>query len=73
MGQMDAEWGEVVAAFVVPAEGAVPDKAVLVAFCRENIARYNRPKLYRKLAELPKDNYRKVPKTELRKMLEEEP
>jgi long-chain acyl-CoA synthetase len=70
VGKPDAEWGEVVVAFVVPVSGEV-DEAALDAHCREAIARFKRPKIYRHIAELPKNNYGKVLKTELRRMLEE--
>jgi len=36
------------------------------------LARFKRPKLYRFVEELPKNNYGKVLKTGLRRMLEEE-
>jgi long-chain acyl-CoA synthetase len=72
VGRPDAEWGEVVAAFVVPVAGAEVDPAALDLFCRDHIARFKRPKLWRVLHELPKNNYGKVLKTELRRMLEEE-
>jgi long-chain acyl-CoA synthetase len=55
----------------VAAAGAEIDEAALDAHCLENIARFKRPKAYYILAELPKNNYGKVLKTELRKMLEE--
>ena len=47
-----------------------PDIALeaLDAFCREHIARFKRPKLYRFVDALPKNNYGKVLKTELRKL-----
>ena len=64
IGRRDAEWGEVVVAYVV-ARGAV-DADALDAFCREHIARFKRPKLYRFVEALPKNNYGKVLKTELR-------
>ncbi len=67
VGKPDAEWGEVVVAFVV-AKGA--DPAQLDAYCLKNIARFKRPKLYRFVPELPKNNYGKVLKTELRARLE---
>ena len=72
VGRPDPEWGEVVAAFVVPVAGAEVDPAALDLFCREHIARFKRPKLWRVLHDLPKNNYGKVLKTELRRMLEEE-
>lgn len=70
VGRPDPEWGEDVVAFVV-CDGAL-DEAALDAHCRENIARFKRPKAYVAVPELPKNNYGKVLKTELRKMLEEE-
>ncbi|MEQ8293838.1 MAG: AMP-binding protein [Roseovarius sp.] len=69
VGRPDPEWGEEVVAFVV-CEGAL-DEAALDAHCRENIARFKRPKAYFAVPELPKNNYGKVLKTELRKRLEE--
>lgn len=69
VGRPDPEWGEDVVAFVV-CEGAL-DEAALDAHCRENIARFKRPKAYFTVPELPKNNYGKVLKTELRKRLEE--
>ena len=41
----------------------------LDALCLANIARFKRPKHYRFVGELPKSNYGKVLKTELRKLL----
>jgi len=72
VGRKDPEWGEVVCAFVVPVAGAEMDEAALNDHCNANIARFKRPKLYRALTELPKNNYGKVLKTDLRKMLEDE-
>ena len=67
VGKVDAEWGEIVVAFVV-ADGVSADE--LDAFCLDHIARFKRPKLYRFVSDLPKNNYGKVLKTELRKVLE---
>ncbi|KJS45739.1 MAG: AMP-dependent synthetase [Roseovarius sp. BRH_c41] len=64
VGQMDAEWGEIVVAFVV-CDGEL-DEAALDAHCLNQIARFKRPKRYIAVAELPKNNYGKVLKTELR-------
>ncbi|MDJ0824772.1 MAG: AMP-binding protein [Rhodobacter sp.] len=69
VGRPSAEWGEDVVAFVV-ASGAV-DQRALDAFCLENIARFKRPKSYMFVDALPKNNYGKVLKTELRKRLAE--
>lgn len=65
VGHPHPEWGEEVVAFVV---GAAPD-ADLDALCLAHIARFKRPKRYLRIAELPKNNYGKVLKTELREML----
>jgi long-chain acyl-CoA synthetase len=67
VGMPDAEWGEAVVAFVV-GDNVAPEE--LDALCLANIARFKRPKQYRFVAELPKSNYGKVLKTELRRMLE---
>jgi len=69
VGAPDAEWGEVVVAFIVPAAGAVIDSDTLDAHCLERIARFKRPKRYELLAALPKNNYGKVLKTDLRAAL----
>lgn len=67
VGQVDPEWGEVVVAFVVEDE-SVTDRE-LDAFCKDNIARFKRPKTYIRIDELPKNNYGKVLKTQLRDKL----
>lgn len=66
VGQRDAEWGEVVVAFLVAGEGGSVADAVLEALCLEHIARFKRPKEYRWVEALPKNSYGKVLKTELR-------
>jgi long-chain acyl-CoA synthetase len=68
VGQRDAEWGEVVVAFVVADAGV--NGAALDTLCLERIARFKRPKLYRFVDSLPKNNYGKVLKTELRGRLD---
>ncbi|HKU46330.1 MAG TPA: long-chain fatty acid--CoA ligase [Burkholderiales bacterium] len=67
VGRPHAEWGEEVVAFIVqktPVSGAELDH-----LCLENIARFKRPRDYRFVDALPKNNYGKVLKTELRKLL----
>ncbi len=64
VGRPSAEWGEDVVAFVV-ADRRV-DAAALEAHCLDRIARFKRPKSYVFVDELPKNNYGKVLKTELR-------
>ncbi|MBT9495698.1 MAG: AMP-binding protein [Zoogloea sp.] len=71
IGRKDADWGEVVVAFVVleeGTEGVGPED--LDRHCLERIARFKRPKDYRFVASLPKNNYGKVLKTSLRQMLD---
>ena len=65
-----ADWGEEVIAYVVPRPDAAPvDAAALDRLCLDNIARFKRPKGYRFVAGLPKSNYGKILKTNLREML----
>jgi long-chain acyl-CoA synthetase len=62
IGRSDREWGEVVVAYVV----GDADPLELDALCLSRIARFKRPKDYVFVAALPKNNYGKVLKTELR-------
>jgi long-chain acyl-CoA synthetase len=66
IGRPDREWGEVVVAYVVAREPVTAEQ--LDAHCITCIARFKRPKHYRFVAELPKNNYGKVLKTELRRI-----
>ncbi|MGR3321562.1 MAG: AMP-binding protein [Pseudooceanicola sp.] len=72
VGAPDPEWGEIVVAFVVPASGAQPGQAALDDACTASIARFKKPKRYVFVPDLPKNNYGKVLKTELRAQLEAE-
>ncbi|MBW7901974.1 MAG: AMP-binding protein [Rhodocyclaceae bacterium] len=71
VGRRDEDWGEVVIAFVVvdPEAGVAAEE--LDRHCLDRIARFKRPKEYRFVAALPKNNYGKVLKTALREMLED--
>lgn len=62
IGRPHAEWGEVVVAYVV-GEARPED---LDALCLSRIARFKRPKDYVSVDALPKNNYGKILKTELR-------
>jgi long-chain acyl-CoA synthetase len=64
IGRADHEWGEVVVAYVVGS--AQPED--LDALCLSEIARFKRPKDYVFVTELPKNNYGKILKSELRAM-----
>jgi long-chain acyl-CoA synthetase len=67
VGRPHAEWGEEVIAFIV-SNGQV-SASDLENLCLDNIARFKRPREYRFVDALPKNNYGKVLKTELRKLL----
>jgi long-chain acyl-CoA synthetase len=64
VGRPHPEWGEEIVAFVVATREVTPQ--ALDALCLENIARFKRPREYRFVPALPKNNYGKVLKTELR-------
>jgi acyl-CoA synthetase (AMP-forming)/AMP-acid ligase II len=65
VGAPDAEWGEIVVAFVVT-DGTHVDPAALDAHLSERIARFKRPKRYEFIDALPKNSYGKVLKRDLR-------
>lgn len=72
VGRRHADWGEEVVACVVVRSG-LPDESArlqlersLDALCLDRIARFKRPKAYRFVAELPKNNAGKVLKSALR-------
>jgi long-chain acyl-CoA synthetase len=64
IGRADPEWGEVVVAYVV----GDASRADLDSLCLSAIARFKRPKDYVFVDALPKNNYGKILKTELRAM-----
>jgi long-chain acyl-CoA synthetase len=68
IGRADREWGEVVIAYVVMTDGTELDSASLDEFCLANIARFKRPREYRVIDALPKNNYGKTLKTTLREL-----
>lgn len=72
VGKPHADWGEEVIAFVVTRDGALLTPESLDRLCLDHIARFKRPKQYRFVDALPKNNYGKVLKTELRAALQKE-
>ncbi len=72
VGRPDPEWGEVVVAFIAAAPGAQVDPQALDRLCLDRIARFKRPKQYVQVTGLPKNNYGKVLKTELRARFDNE-
>ncbi len=67
IGRPSPEWGEEVVAFLV--SPTPPSRAELEAHCNARMARFKRPKAWYTVASLPKNNYGKVLKTELRRRL----
>jgi acyl-CoA synthetase (AMP-forming)/AMP-acid ligase II len=72
VGRPHPDWGEEVVAFVVTKPGTNVEQPALDRLCLDHIARFKRPRQYRFVDSLPKNNYGKVLKTELRKMLEDQ-
>jgi len=66
IGVPDSEWGEAIKAVVALAPGRQVTEAELLEFCQNHIARYKKPKSVDFIAELPKNNYGKIVKNELR-------
>jgi long-chain acyl-CoA synthetase len=69
VGRPSEEWGEDVVAFIVAKPDVKLETSELDRHCLEHIARFKRPKSYIFEIELPKNNYGKVLKTELRARL----
>ena len=68
IGVEDVEWGEVVKAIMVPAEGERPSESDLTDYVKSRLASYKAPALYLWVDELPRNHLGKVLKTDLRKM-----
>jgi long-chain acyl-CoA synthetase len=69
VGRPHPEWGEEVVAFVVRRAGTAAPEHELDELCLASIARFKRPRAYRFVDSLPKNNYGKVLKTALRAQL----
>ena len=72
VGRRHPDWGEEIVAFVTLQPGARASENELDALCLQHIARFKRPRAYRFVDSLPKNNYGKVLKTQLRAWLEAE-
>jgi acyl-CoA synthetase (AMP-forming)/AMP-acid ligase II len=66
LGLPDAEWGEVVAAFVVRRPGQTSDAEALTRHCAELIAGYKKPRVIEFVDTLPRNHAGKVTKNDLR-------
>lgn len=68
VGAPDADWGEVGYAVAVVEDGLTADE--LLAWCRENMARYKAPKVVHLVDQLPATAYGKVTTPVLRELLQ---
>ncbi len=66
IGVPDPQWGEAMKAIVALAPGQSASGEELIAFCKDNIASYKKPKSIDFVDELPKNNYGKILKRDLR-------
>jgi acyl-CoA synthetase (AMP-forming)/AMP-acid ligase II len=70
LGTPDPKWGESVVAVLRVKEGQdVPSAREVIAFCKERIASYKKPKFVAFVAELPKNASGKILKRELRERI----
>ncbi len=68
VGIPDERWGELVVAFVVPADGRDPDPADLTEFCRAALSPFKVPRVWRVVDDLPMTASAKVQRAELRRI-----
>jgi acyl-CoA synthetase (AMP-forming)/AMP-acid ligase II len=66
IGVPDVKWGEAIKAVVSLNPGKTATEKDLIDFCAENIAGYKKPKSVDFVDDLPKSNYGKILKRELR-------
>jgi long-chain acyl-CoA synthetase len=67
IGVPDADSGEAVKAFIVKAQEALTEEQIL-AFCKDQLTNYKRPKYIAFRNELPKTNVGKILRRELRNL-----
>lgn len=67
IGIPDDHWGEIVKAYIVLQQGAVPKKRKFITFLRDHIADYKIPKQIEFVTSLPRNPSGKILKRELRK------
>jgi long-chain acyl-CoA synthetase len=72
IGRKHGDWGEEVIAYVVSRDGETIERPELDQICLDHIARFKRPKEYIFIDALPKNNYGKILKTELRRRQDSE-
>jgi acyl-CoA synthetase (AMP-forming)/AMP-acid ligase II len=69
IGVPDVEWGQRVAAFIVPRPGTSLTEAEVVAFCRQRLASFKKPEIVRFVEALPKNVMGKILRNDLRAQL----
>jgi acyl-CoA synthetase (AMP-forming)/AMP-acid ligase II len=66
IGIPDPKWGEAVKAVVSLVKGKSVTEDELISFCKENLSSFKKPKSIDFVEDLPKNNYGKILKRELR-------
>ena len=66
IGVPDPEWGEAIKAVVATVEDQTVTESELIRHCQDHIASYKKPKSVDFVTELPKNNYGKIMKKDLR-------
>ena len=66
IGVPDPQWGEAIKAIVSMVPGTAVTEKDLIDFCKQSIASYKKPQSIDFVDELPKNNYGKIVKRELR-------
>ncbi|MBL95493.1 MAG: Long-chain-fatty-acid--CoA ligase [Alphaproteobacteria bacterium MarineAlpha3_Bin5] len=69
VGKPDAEWGEIVTAFIVTTPNHHISADDLDKLCINRLARFKRPRVYKFVKTLPKNNYGKILKKDLKKFI----
>ena len=69
-GVADVEWGQRVAACIVPRPGMSLTEDEIAAFCKTRLASFKKPEVVRFLTELPKNPMGKILRRELRAQIE---
>ena len=72
IGVPDVEWGQRVAAVIVPRPGVTVTAEEIIDFCRQRLASFKKPEVIRFVEVLPKNQMGKILKKDLRAQLAEE-